>query len=330
MTATDTPEQSTDTANGADAAGAEFADDAGNAQITARVGGRELFRYHYRPPLDPFECPAPYFHPLRTLGGGLVTTHRPNDHRWHKGLAMTVSHLSEQNFWGGVTYVHGAENGGYVRLPNVGRLVHREFGPRPETKPETTDKAASAAFTESVDWISAEGERWIAEDRGVAVHAANVEESYWTLQFDTALHNVSGRVLEIGSPTVFGRLLAGYSGLFWRGPRSFAGGRVLAGGGLEGPEVMGQRAPWLAYTGEFDEIDGHATLVFRAAPDTPGGEPCWFVRNDPFAAVNPSLAFFEGLDLAQDDTLSRSYRVTIADGVWDRERIEAHLREQTW
>jgi hypothetical protein len=315
MTATDATEQATD------AASAELADDAENAQITACVGGHELFRYHYRPPLDPFECPAPYFHPLRTLGGGLVTTLRPHDHRWHKGLAMTISHLSGQNFWGGFTYVHGAENGGYVRLPNVGSLAHRDFGPKPET---------GHGFTESVDWISAEGERWIAESRGVAVHAANLEEGYWTLQFDTALLNVSGRVLEIGSPTVFGRPLAGYSGFFWRGPRSFAGGRVLAGGGLEGPEVMGRRAPWLAYTGEFDEIDGHATLVFRAAPDTPGGEPCWFVRNDPFAAVNPSLAFFDGLDLAPDETLSRSYRVTIADGVWDRERIETHLREQTW
>ena len=316
MTATDATEQTADATNTTDTTSAEFADDPESAQITAHVGGRELFRYRYRPPLDPFECPAPYFHPLRTLGGGLLTTHRPNDHRWHKGLAMTISHLSEQNFWGGVTYVHGAENGGYVRLPNVGSLVHREFGPKPRL---------GEGFTESVDWISAEGEQWIAESRSVAVDAVSLEDSHWTLQFDTSLLNVSGRVLDIGSPTVFGRVLAGYSGFFWRGPRSFAGGRVLAGGGLEGPEVMGQRAPWLAYTGEFDDIDGHATLLFRAAPDTPGGEPYWFVRNEPFAAVNPSLAFFEGLELAPDETLARSYRVTIADGTWDRERIEALL-----
>ena len=132
------------------------------------------------------------------------------------------------------------------------------------------------------------------------------------------------------SAAVFGRLLAGYCGFFWRGPRAFAGGRVLAGGGLEGPEVMGQRAPWLAYGGEFDGIDGHATLVFRAAPDTPGGDPVWFVRSTPFAAVNPSLAFFEGLDQAPGETLARSYRVTIADGAWDRERIEAQIAGQTW
>ena len=297
-----------------------FVHDAEAATITARVGDRELFQYLYRPELDPFECPAPYFYPLRTLAGGDVTTHRPNDHRWHKGLAMTISHLSGQNFWGGGTYVHGTENG-YVNLPNVGSLVHRQFGADPES---------GAGFTEEVEWISAEGEPWIAEERSVAVLDVDQAGGSWTLQFDTALLNVSGRTLEIGSPTVFGRLLAGYCGFFWRGPRAFAGGRVLAGGGLEGPEVMGQRAPWLAYGGEFDGIDGHATLVFRAAPDTPGGDPVWFVRSTPFAAVNPSLAFFEGLELAPGETLARSYRVTIADGAWDRERIDAQIAGQTW
>ena len=309
------------------APGPEFEDDAEHAVITARVGGRELFRYRYRPELDPFECPAPYFHPLRTIGGGLVTTHRPSDHRWHKGLAMTISHLSGQNFWGGGTYVHGAEGGGYVNLKNVGSLVHGEFGAADEAG---AGAGAGSGFSEQVDWISADGERWISESRKVAVLDVDPADGRWTLQFDTALHNVSGRVLEVGSPTVFGRVLAGYCGLFWRGPRSFAGGRVLAGGGLEGPGVMGQTAPWLAYSGEFDEIDGHATLVFRAAPDTPGGDPHWFVRNSPFAAVNPSLAFFEGLDVPPDETLARSYRITIVDGAWGRDRVEAYLRGQSW
>ncbi|HWG23967.1 PmoA family protein [Actinospica sp.] len=294
-------------------------DNADASVIAARVGDRELFRYSYRPALDPFECPAPYFHPLRTLGGGTVTNHRPNDHRWHKGLAMTISHLSGQNFWGGGTYVHGDDGHGYVNLPNVGSLAHREF--------ESFD---ADGFSEHIDWISADGEHRIAETRRIAVLDVDPEDGRWTLQFDTELLNVSGRVLDIGSPTVFGRVLAGYSGFFWRGPRSFAGGSVIAGGGLEGPEVMGQRAPWLAYSGEFDGIDGRATLVFRAAPDTAGGEPYWFVRSEPFAAVNPSLAYYQGLDLPADETLTRSYRVTIADGAWDRARVEAHLAGQSW
>jgi hypothetical protein len=75
---------------------------------------------------------------------------------------------------------------------------------------------------------------------------------------------------------------------------------------------------------------GGGVLVLRAAPDTAGGDPYWFVRSEPFAAVNPSLAFFKGLDLSPDETLARTYRITIADGAWDRERIETHVREQSW
>ncbi|MBR7832848.1 PmoA family protein [Actinospica durhamensis] len=295
--------------------------DAAAARICVHAAGTELLRYHYRPAIDPFECPAPYFHPLRTLSGGVVTTHRPHDHRWHKGLAMTASHLSGQNFWGGVSYVHGAPNGGYVVLPNVGRLEHDGFA-----EPDGT----GLGFTESVDWVTAAGERVLREERRVRVVDVDPDEGHWTLEFDTALRNVSGRTLEFGSPTVAGRELAGYTGFFWRGPRSFAGGRILAGGGLEGPAVMGRTAPWLGYTGSFDDRDGQATLLFRAAPDTPGGDPHWFVRAEPFAAVNPSLAFFEALELPADETLARRYRLTVADGAWDRAAIEAHLSGRPW
>lgn len=290
------------------------------ARISVHAAGIELLRYHYRPAIDPFECPAPHFHPLRTLSGGVVTVHRPYDHRWHKGLAMTASHLSGQNFWGGVSYVHGAPNGGYVVLPNVGRLEHRAFldANRGESEP-------GLGFTESVDWLTAEDELILREERRVRVVEVDRSEGHWTLEFHTALRNVSCRTLDFGSPTVAGRELAGYTGFFWRGPRSFADGAILAGGGLEGPAVMGKTAPWLAYTGTFDEQDGQATLLFRAAPDTPGGDPHWFVRSTPFAAVNPSLAFFEELPLPAGETLTRGYRLTVADGAWVRARIEEHL-----
>lgn len=293
------------------------------ARLSVHAAGIELLRYHYRPAIDPFECPAPYFHPLRTLSGGVVTVHRPYDHRWHKGLAMTASHLSGQNFWGGVSYVHGAPNGGYVVLPNVGRLEHHAFG-------EPGRAESDLGFTESVDWITAEDETVLREERRVRIVDVDPDEGHWTLEFHTALHNVSDRTLEFGSPTVAGRELAGYTGFFWRGPRSFADGAILAGGGLEGPSVMGKTAPWLAYTGTFDDHDGQATLLFRAAPDTPGGDPNWFVRSTPFAAVNPSLAFFDALPLPAGETLARSYRLTVADGAWDRARIEAHLAGRAW
>ncbi|WP_326851670.1 DUF6807 family protein [Actinocrinis sp.] len=299
------------------------------SSLSVEAGGTELLRYDYRPQLDTFECRSPYFHPLRTLSGGTVTCNRPNDHRWHKGLAMTASHLSQQNFWGGGTYVHGAPGWGYVNLPNVGRMEHTGFD-------EVTDGGGAggtgdAGFVETLDWITSRDELWIRERRTLAVRDVDPDGGSWVLEFGTELHNVRGQSLDFGSPTVFGRELAGYCGFFWRGPREFTGGAVLTSGGREGqPAAMGHTSPWLAFSGEFDERDGSATLLFVPDPANPGGDPYWFVRSEPFAAVNPSLAFFDSLELPADQTLRLRYRVAIADGVWDHARIEAYLEAHPW
>ncbi|MGH6653586.1 MAG: PmoA family protein [Actinocrinis sp.] len=284
-----------------------------------------LLHYPYRPQIDAFECPSPYFHPLRTVSGKIVTINRPNDHRWHKGLAMTASHLSGQNFWGGGSYVRDAPNGGYVNLPNVGRMEHTGF----ESPDVTVDR--TARFIETLDWITSGGELWIKERRTVTIRTVDLSDGSWSLEFATELHNVRGESLDFGSPTVFGRELAGYCGFFWRGPRAFTGGAVRTPGGREGqPAAMGHRAPWLAFSGEFDEQDGFATLLFVPDPANPGGEPTWFVRSEPFAAVNPSLAFFDALELPADQTLRLKYRLVIADGDWDHTRIERYLEAHPW
>jgi Methane oxygenase PmoA len=280
-------------------------DDGSTLRLTA--GDVELYRYTYRPDVPAFECPCPSFHPLRTLDGDVVTGHRPHDHRWHKGLAMTASHLSGENFWGGVSWVRDA---GYQVLPNVGSLVHRGF-PEPGV--------------EEIDWITAAGQKWIAERRTIRHHIGG---DFWELGFGFELRNVRGQDLEFGSPTVFGREMAGYCGFFWRGPREFTGGTVLASGGQE--ELMGEKSEWLAFIGQHDEVDRTSTMVFLDAPDNPVQDGRWFVRTEPFAVVNPSLAFYEPLVLPPGRTLALRYRLVIGNGGWDRARIDRHLRERPW
>src|SRR5690606_37810663 len=80
-----------------------------------------LFTYVYVPQTPAVESPRPYFHPLRTLAGDVMTNFRPNDHRWHHGLSMTRPSVSGDNFWGGKSYVRG---GGYVQLENSGQQRH--------------------------------------------------------------------------------------------------------------------------------------------------------------------------------------------------------------
>lgn len=99
---------------------------------------------------------------------------------------------------------------------------------------------------------------------------------------------------------------------------------------------MGSQGPWLALSGEHDGTDGHATVVFAHAPENDqsgaaGAHPAhWFVRNEPFAGIAPSWAFHDELELAPGDTLTRRYRVVVADGAWERKEIGAYLAAHPW
>jgi hypothetical protein len=290
-----------------------------------RVSGTGLLSYVYAPEAA-WEAPKPYMHPMRTLTGAVVTGYRPNDHRWHKGLSLTASHLSGANLWGGNTYVHGK---GYLGLPErVGSMAHVAFD-------EVGSDGSRAVIAERLTWHPHDGALWADELRRIEVHDVDPDAGSWALTWTSAVTNRRDTPLRFGSPTTAGRELAGYTGLFWRGPRAFRGGRVIGPDG-EGPGLMGTQAPWLAYTGEHDGTDGHATLVFAHAPENDhagakGTHPAhWFVRSDPFAAVAPSWSFHTELALAPGATLTRRYRVVVADGAWGRERTEGYLAGHPW
>jgi hypothetical protein len=284
--------------------------------VSVRVMGGgspvEILRYVYRSRMPAVEAPKPYFHPLRTLAGDVVTGYRPHDHRWHKGIQMTVSHLSGENFWGGGSYVRGR---GYLDLPNVGSMRHEDFA-------SWTTARDQVSLNEWLTWRTQTGEQWVDERRELTVR--DVEDESWALEFGTELTNVRGAPLEIGSPTTHGRPWAGYSGLFWRGPRAFTDGEVIAADGQGGPEMMGKAARWLAYVGTHDEVDRTSTLLFI---EDPRDRCLWFVRNTPFPAVNPSLAFHDEITLPPGETLRRRYRIIVANGAWDRDRLESYVKE---
>jgi hypothetical protein len=274
----------------------------------------EILRYVYGAEIPAFEAPKPYLHPMRTLSGALVSAYRPWDHRWHKGLQMTWSHVSGQNFWGGNTYVHGT---GYVPLDNVGSMRHDGFDVI-----ELDGEGLSVA--EQLTWTTSTGEEWVAERRTLRVHGVDHDRGAWALDVGSELRNVRGAELELGSPSTHGRENAGYTGWFWRGPRGLTGGEILAAGGGSGPDTMGTQAPWLAYTGQNDDVDGGVTLIAHAG-HTSHGSVTWFVRNAPFPAVNPSPAFHKEIVLAPDETMTLAHRFVVADRAWSRAEIESYV-----
>ncbi|MCZ7547478.1 MAG: PmoA family protein [Anaerolineae bacterium] len=287
--------------------------------------GRPLFRYTYMPETPAVEAPKPYFHPLYTLDGDVVTLFRPHDHRWHHGLAMTCAHLSGENFWGGGTYVHrraGGQGPGYVVLDNIGRQAHQAWD-QIDCTPD------GVVLRERLLWITQAGATWINEARRIAVTEVDPARGCWRLEFGTRLTNVHAEPLVFSSPTVEGRPKAGYGGLFWRGVRAFTGGAILMGGGLEAEgdeaDVIGKAAPWLAFVGQHDGVDRSATLLFLDQPGNPRYPNKWFVRAQAFACASFALTFDEAYTLPPGAALALDYHIVVGNGAWSRAQIEAYI-----
>lgn len=287
--------------------------DEASDRLRLSTGGIVLAEYVHRPVGPQLESPRPYFSPVRTLGGEVVSLFRPHDHVWHKGIAWSLPVVGDENFWGGPTFVRGR---GYVQLSNNGVQEHRAF-----TDATGATAHGSAAIAEQLDWVTEAGEIIFEETRTIEA-ALVATESAWYLGFETRLRNASGRGISIGSPTTRGRENAGYGGLFWRGPRSFTGGDVLAPGVVGGDELRGIRSPWMGFSGRHDGRDAASTIVMVDDAANLQHPPQWFARSEEFACLCPAPFFSEEHLVEAGSTLVLRYGIVIADGASDADRAE--------
>ena len=280
--------------------------------VSLHCGDIELFRYTYVSHVPQRESPKPFFHPMRTLQGDVITGFRPTDHLWHTGLSMTSAHLSGENFWGGPTFLRGQS---YQELKNTGTQKHIAWDTMQRTQ-------RGAELAHRLEWHTFGGEHWLDEQRRHVI-TVEPEENYWMIDTSMQLTNVSGGTLSFGSPTTEGRPNAGYGSLFWRGPRDFTDGSVLdAEGRTDAEEVRGNPSPWLAYYSRHDGTFHETTLIFIDRPSNPRYPNKWFVRASPTPVLSYSFMFDEEYELPAGETLSLDYRMVIASGTWDQKQIE--------
>ncbi len=291
---------------------------------------RTLLEYHYLN-ADVFaeEVPKPYFHPLRTLGGSVVTLCRPNDHPWHKGVGMTLTKVGATNFWGGVTY---QKEKGYHWVANHGRQRHLEWT-------SGTASGQHAEFAHVVAWEKAEGDVLLREERRFGI-VSHPNEGFWTLDLGSRLTNTTAAELVLGTYESSEQLAGSfYTGLFWRIPREFldrihtlkyhAEGKVFcAAQPADEKQVHGTPGRWVALHGSVDGVVEPVTiaLIDLSAPNQ--SQPRIFYRRNQVGLALP----FQGPEdrrLAPGETLELRYRLLLADGHWQPDRLKAYCEEQT-
>ncbi len=300
--------------------------------ISARTAdGLELFRYVHDDTDAPAESPRPYLHPVRTLAGDVVTIYRPVDHLWHRGFSTALPNVGPDNFWGGPTYLREQ---GYVQLPNNGATVHERFARAPGPV-EDAGVEPAAGFDEELSWITQDGRRIVTEDR--ALRARVLDPSTWTFSWAARWASVADAPIVFGSPTTQGRPVAGYGGFFWRGPREFVLGSVLApddmaepvdlvaartelevaGSWPDVPAAMGRTGGWLGFVGRHDGTGRDSTVLIVDDPDNPNGPAPWFVRATPYACISPSPFYFAEAELGPEQSWSWRYDVVVHSGAMD-------------
>ncbi|MEU4335809.1 PmoA family protein [Micromonospora lupini] len=263
------------------------------------VGGTEVARYVVDPAVDARHGPRPYLHPVRTLGGTVVTAALPADHVWHLGASLAVQDVDGTNLWGGRTYVRDV---GYTWRDDHGRIAHTGWSQR-----------AADRLAHRLEWRDPHGRVVLTEQRTLA--ATPVESDVWRLDVGSALSAPPDREVRLGSPATNGRAGgAGYGGFFWRAVVD--GEAAVFTADAAGEEaVNGSAAPWLALTG-VGPGGGAYTLVF----DGLGPGDRWFVRTAMYPGVCVAFAFDAPAVVPARATRKGRYRVWVADGRVDRDR----------
>ncbi|MEU4473307.1 PmoA family protein [Micromonospora sp. NPDC023888] len=271
---------------------------AGQESARLVVGATEVARYVVDPALDARHGPRPYLHPVRTLGGTVVTDALPADHVWHLGASLAVPDVNGSNLWGGRTYVRDV---GYTWRADHGRIAHTGWSQR------SADRLAHR-----LEWRDPQGAVLLTENRRLGAVSVDGHVPAWRLDVDYTLRAPDGQDVRLGSPTTNGRPdRAGYGGFFWRAVS--AEPASVFGPSTTGEEaVNGSAEPWVALVGTGP--DGRAyTLVFSGLGD---GDR-WFTRTAMYPGVGVAFAFERPATIAAGTTRRGRHAVVVADGALD-------------
>ncbi|HZM76599.1 MAG TPA: DUF6807 family protein [Candidatus Limnocylindrales bacterium] len=226
-------------------------------------------------------APRPYLHPIKTLGGTVVTDIEPEDHKWHMGLSLAVQDVNGTNLWGGRTYVRGQ---GYTWLDDHGTITHESF-----------ESLSDSLVVQRLAWRDKAGSVLLNERR--TLEAAAVNSGTWSLTLSWELTAVPR--VTLGSPTTNGREHgAGYGGCFLR---LASAPEAVSAGSLDGEEaVNGCEEP---------EIHWRASdYSLRAS-----GAERWFVRTSMYPGICDAWAFEKVRVIEAGETWSGSFRLTLSD-----------------
>ena len=230
---------------------------------------------------DPAQS-KPYFHPLATPGGVVVSDLRPTDHPWHRALWWSWKLINGLNYW--------------EEDPQTGRgaAANDLLNWAAETRPD-----GSARLTFAISCHPWDGPPVLTEKRVVEV-SAPTDQGYtldWVAEF-TAVTNI-----------VLDRSPAGYAGFSLRlGPEQRKWTFTNSEGRSGQPATHGQPARWVKLSAG---TNAPAVAIFDH-PDNLRHPVRWYVdQSMPY--FSPAPLFERLLELEAGKKIVLRYRVLVTD-----------------
>ena len=259
--------------------------------VTVLYEQRPLAVYRYA--RDQFK---PYFHPLYTLSGHVLTGDRPHDHDFHHGLFFGWTKVNGYDFWGE----------SFADPGKRGVIKHIRFI-------DLLPKADSALIVEENEWRVPGNGVLLTEIRrfGFCV----IDDDNWMIDIEQQL-NVPQEGLYFDTPPA-------YQGLCFRAARSMAAGEISNANGDRGvEETDGTPAQWCDYTGALDDGGGAAGVTIIDHPGNCRHPTFFFTKSKPFGFIAAAPAYHEPLSVMPGETSVWRYRVVVHLGEPKRQLLQ--------
>lgn len=287
--------------------------------------GRVIWQFnHLR---DKQEQGVPYFHPMATVAGDVLTDLRPADHLWHRGLRFAWMMIDGvEGYW---TWPEGRQ-----------RWPDQELGETDITRVKVVAaEDFSARFELDLDYHAPGKPPVLTERRTVSVSVPDQEGRYridWHGVFTAGRKDVVlDRTPIPGEPG--GKPWGGYAALQWRLPpkERMAAWRLCNSEGAElrlarsetvGFESLhGRPARWMDVILEF--LEGRtAGVTLLDHPGNPRHPAVWHVRSMPNEIIQSPL-FYGPYTLKAGESLTFRYRILIRSGQAEAARLESEWRD---
>ena len=276
-------------------------------QSIALVGPQGcIWQFNYGP-----QATKPYFHPVATSTGVVLTASQPADHPWHYGLWFCWKYINGVNYW----------EESRIDGKAAGRTEWRDV--RIET-----DDDGSARIEMKLTYRPADGEIVLEEERLVQISSANPKSYYldWQSKFTVGAEDV------ILDRTPFsqepgGQAWGGYAGLSVRFSETLARRRVTS---MDGPVVFDRTSryrgssPACDYSGEVGEITsgGGGGIAILDHPRNPRHPTPWYAIRSNMSYLNAALLTHASLEIKARESLTLRYRVIVHPGCWDQDTLQ--------